>query len=353
MSSQKQPLVSIGIPTYNRPETLKRTLEGITQQTYRNLEIIVSDNNSSSSETEKIVREFMEVDKRIKYFRQQHNIGMFYNFRFVFQASRGEYFSWAADDDDRSLDFIESCINTFNKEEDSQLILVNSFSELIDPVLGKVLALDRGCTTLGLSPYERYRRYIDSIFKEQAWIGDLIYGVIKRSAVEKAFSSQPNILGWDHIFLANLALQGEFYTIPQPMMRSSPGGMSTTDDHRMAQIQLIEGSLSQKKRGWVRELYLQRMIRNENQLSLAEKFSLSLWSYQHYLKIRGIKNFTRSLSPEIYEAFKISFGKRKSDFMGQYIIQEKNNRSQEIKNTQIESSERTPPYSMPKNSVLN
>lgn len=59
------PLVSVGIPTYNRPEGLRQTLECITRQTYKNLEIIVSDNCSLESETEAIVREFMAKDSHI------------------------------------------------------------------------------------------------------------------------------------------------------------------------------------------------------------------------------------------------------------------------------------------------
>jgi glycosyltransferase involved in cell wall biosynthesis len=65
-----QPFVSVGIPTYNRPEGLRRTLECITQQTYGNLEIIVSDNGSPGRETEVVVREFRDKDSRIQYFRQ-------------------------------------------------------------------------------------------------------------------------------------------------------------------------------------------------------------------------------------------------------------------------------------------
>ena len=40
------PMVTVGIPTFNRPEGLERTLACITKQTYTNLEIIVSDNCS-------------------------------------------------------------------------------------------------------------------------------------------------------------------------------------------------------------------------------------------------------------------------------------------------------------------
>ena len=54
----RPPLVSVGIPTFNRPEGLRRTLRLICNQTYRNLEILVSDNASPRSETQKIVQGF-------------------------------------------------------------------------------------------------------------------------------------------------------------------------------------------------------------------------------------------------------------------------------------------------------
>lgn len=93
------PLVSVGVPTYNRPEGLRRTLRCVTRQTYRNLEIIVSDNCSPGTETETVVRDFMKDDRRIQYFRQDENKGAYHNFRFLVTKSTGKYFMWAADDD--------------------------------------------------------------------------------------------------------------------------------------------------------------------------------------------------------------------------------------------------------------
>lgn len=92
------PLVSVGIPTYNRPDGLRRTLECITGQTYRNMEIIVSDNCSPNPDAEKVGKEFAEKDPRVQYFRQMENTGLF-SFQFVLEKATGEYFMWAADDD--------------------------------------------------------------------------------------------------------------------------------------------------------------------------------------------------------------------------------------------------------------
>lgn len=101
------PLISVGIPTFNRPESLRRVLIEITQQTYKNLEIIVSDNASPGSETENVVREMMQNDSRVKYFKQPENIGPVHNFQFVLMQANGEYFMWAADDDWHEQQYVE------------------------------------------------------------------------------------------------------------------------------------------------------------------------------------------------------------------------------------------------------
>lgn len=114
-----KPLVSVGIPTYNRPEGLRRTLACITGQTYRNLEIIVSDNCSPDSETEMVVREFMSKDSRIQYFCQVENKGAAFNFKFVLEKATGEYFMWAADDDEWSPNFVTTCLKHIGENASS------------------------------------------------------------------------------------------------------------------------------------------------------------------------------------------------------------------------------------------
>lgn len=111
------PLISIGIPTYNRPENLRRTLMEITKQTYQNLEIIVSDNASPGNDTENVVRAFMMDDKRIQYFKQQVNMGSTFNFQFVLDQALGEYFIWVGDDDWHEPEFVESILEAMMHDE--------------------------------------------------------------------------------------------------------------------------------------------------------------------------------------------------------------------------------------------
>jgi len=102
------PLVSIGIPTYNRADNyLRQALESAINQTYPNLEIIVSD-NCSPDDTEAVVRRYS--DPRIRYFRQSENIGPNNNFNFCLEQARGVYFLLLQDDDMIDTDFVATCM---------------------------------------------------------------------------------------------------------------------------------------------------------------------------------------------------------------------------------------------------
>ncbi len=108
MADSTHPLVSIGIPTYNRANSyLKQALQSAVNQTYKNLEIIVSD-NCSSDNTEAAVRDFN--DPRVRYYRQKENIGAVPNCNFCLEQSRGKYFLALYDDDVIDADFISTCL---------------------------------------------------------------------------------------------------------------------------------------------------------------------------------------------------------------------------------------------------
>lgn len=104
------PLVTIGIPAFNRPAGLARTLGCMCSQTYRNVEIIVSDNGSTDPAVRGTVDEYMEKDARISYHRHPENIGARPNFTSLPPKAHGEFFMWAADDDRWELFFIQRCV---------------------------------------------------------------------------------------------------------------------------------------------------------------------------------------------------------------------------------------------------
>ena len=82
-----EPLVTIGIPTYNSERYIKPCLESILRQTYSNLEIIVSD-NGSADDTEKMV--FSYKDPRIKFNKNPENLYCYGNYNVIIGLAKGE-----------------------------------------------------------------------------------------------------------------------------------------------------------------------------------------------------------------------------------------------------------------------
>lgn len=140
------PLISIGIPTYNRADRyLKQAIQSAVNQTYSNIEVIVSD-NCSTDHTETLVRSFN--DSRIRYFKQNNNIGMLNNSNFCLDQAKGAYFLQLHDDDLLDLDFVSVCMEAVNDDTNVGIILTGT--RIIDEE-GRVIREDTnkaaGCST--------------------------------------------------------------------------------------------------------------------------------------------------------------------------------------------------------------
>jgi glycosyltransferase involved in cell wall biosynthesis len=111
MRDQNTPLVSIGLPTYNRPLGLKQTLDSIAAQKYPAIEIIVSDNCSAKEfKIKALVDSYIAQGLNIIFYEQPVNNGAFFNFKFVLEKATGEYFMWFADDDYKNPLFIKESL---------------------------------------------------------------------------------------------------------------------------------------------------------------------------------------------------------------------------------------------------
>ena len=95
-----KPLVSVLMPVYKTPEDiLRRTIESILKQTYTNFEFLILD-DCPEFPVEDIVRQYQ--DKRIKYFKNEKNIGITPSRNKLMKLAKGEYLA-IADHDDISL----------------------------------------------------------------------------------------------------------------------------------------------------------------------------------------------------------------------------------------------------------
>lgn len=135
--NQKKPLVSICIPTYNNARFLRESLDSIVNQTYSNKEIIISD-NVSTDETEIIVKEYAEKYK-IKYYRNDKNIGAEANFTRCIELANGEYIAIFHSDDLYLPNMVKKQVEAFQKNLTIGAVftmasLINSKNEVIGKI---------------------------------------------------------------------------------------------------------------------------------------------------------------------------------------------------------------------------
>ena len=120
MLNSTYPLVTIGIPTYNRADSyLKKAVQSAMSQTYQNIEIIVSD-NCSADNTQAFISSFS--DPRLRYFRHNKNIGANNNFNYCLEQAKGDYFLLFQDDDLIDCDFVDVCMKAANYDTDIGII---------------------------------------------------------------------------------------------------------------------------------------------------------------------------------------------------------------------------------------
>jgi len=205
----RKPLVNIGIPVYNGEKFIHRALKSLLVQDYENFELIISDNHSTDS-TQEICLDYMARDKRIRYFRNEMNVGAIKNFNKVFEISQGEYFMWHAHDDLRESNYISSCFKFMEKNPNIVLCCT-------DALLGEngdFRKLEENVTTIGMSPNKRFRKIL--------WINSCasIYGLI-RSRVLRKTGLLRNVFGPDNLLLAELSLMGEFFQMPSVLFRKN------------------------------------------------------------------------------------------------------------------------------------
>jgi glycosyltransferase involved in cell wall biosynthesis len=112
-------MVSICIPTYNGESYIKSAIESVLAQSYTNLELIIID-DASTDRTEEIVKEFN--DNRIRFLRNNGNIGMVPNWNFCLDNANGQYIKILCHDDILAENCIEECVNIFEKHSDLSIV---------------------------------------------------------------------------------------------------------------------------------------------------------------------------------------------------------------------------------------
>ncbi|MCL4552161.1 MAG: glycosyltransferase [Candidatus Marsarchaeota archaeon] len=175
------PLVSIGLPVRNGERFLDRALESLRGQDFNDFELIVSD-NASTDQTQDICRQYVARDRRVRYCRNETNLGAIENFRRTFQLSAGKYFMWAACDDLWAESYVSTMLGNLISNPDAALAFsaFNNVDEQETEVRTYPFLFDLPSSDL----FQRLWNYM--LQEEYQGKANPIYGLMRRDAMEAA-----------------------------------------------------------------------------------------------------------------------------------------------------------------------
>ncbi|MEJ2601384.1 MAG: glycosyltransferase family 2 protein [Anaerolineales bacterium] len=205
LTGSHQPRVSIGLPVFNAEKYLDQAIDSILEQTFTDFELIISD-NCSTDRTREICLAYANKDFRIRYFRNEKNLGAAPNFNRVLELSVGEYFKWAACDDIVAPDFLARCIEIL--DNDSTIVLCYSRAKIIDEIGEFVDDYNPGPDTSSKKPHERFRKLILHPEYATQQMGVIRSSILRQTVLHGSYPSS------DEVLLAQLALFGGFFEIP-------------------------------------------------------------------------------------------------------------------------------------------
>lgn len=202
------PLVAVGLPVYNGERYIAQAIESILHQDFLDLELIISDNNSTDR-TGEICLSYQRRDKRIKYHRFNENMGMQINFLSVLGRCTSEFFMFTTHDDLREKTYVKNCLDILL--DDASVALAHSRSKMLDRD-SRFMGIAQDQLHAGQeSPKERFRQVIWQIGMCNAFLGIFRFSVLKK------LTSWGKSLFADNLLLAETALLGKIIQIEESL----------------------------------------------------------------------------------------------------------------------------------------
>jgi glycosyltransferase involved in cell wall biosynthesis len=214
------PRVSIGLPVYNGENYLEEAIRSVLGQTFSDLELVISDNSSTDC-TSELCLDYVAADPRVRYSRNQQNLGAARNFNLVWEQSSGTYFKWLAHDDRLLPDYVATTVSVLESNPD--VVLCNTVVDYIGQY-GEHLGFYQ--SVMKDSGSEDPAERLAAIILRLHTCVDF-FGMMRRQAMQNSLLVQP-FRGSDRAFLAQMALRGRLFQLDEPLvqMRQHPNQYS-------------------------------------------------------------------------------------------------------------------------------
>ena len=202
----KAPRLTIGVPVYNGERYLRFALDSILSQTYRDFELLICD-NASDDGTARICEEYRARDPRVRYLRNERNLGAAGNYNRAVREARGELFKWLPHDDGIRPTNIERCVEALDR--DPTVVLAYPRTTFIDEEGNVLRDFVEGLDLPFDAPHKRLGRLVTDILLCNAVLGVIRRDVLLQTRLIDGFS------GSDFVLLVELAMLGKFTEVPE------------------------------------------------------------------------------------------------------------------------------------------
>lgn len=206
MNGASAPPVSLGMPVYQGEVYLAQTLDCLLAQEFGDFELLISD-NASTDATADICEEYRARDRRIRYVRNDQNLGAARNYNAVFHLTTGHYFKWVSYDDLLAPSYLRRCVETLDNAPAS-VSLCYPKTAIIDGSGAYVRDHEDNFDIRSNDPAERLRQFA----RKWSWCNPC-FGLHRRAILSRTRLVEPYISS-DVTLLAELAILGSFWEVP-------------------------------------------------------------------------------------------------------------------------------------------
>ncbi|GGM59866.1 glycosyl transferase [Longimycelium tulufanense] len=203
------PPVTVGLPVYNGEHYLSSSLASLLSQTYEDFELLISDNCSDDA-TEEICRTAARSDPRIRYERQDRNVGVIENHNWLVRNARSPFFTWASSDDAYAPERIERMYVAL--QNDDKAVLAFTWARQIDENDAQVGSWHNPCRTAHPDPAVRLYDLLALVHENYH-----CYGLVRRNVMLRTML-EPPVWNSDRILVAELTLHGPFVEVAEELL---------------------------------------------------------------------------------------------------------------------------------------
>lgn len=276
--------IDVLLTTYNGEKYIKEQIDSILNQTYKNINLIISD-DSSKDGTRKILEQYEQKEKRIKVYYQPKNIGYIKNFEFLLKKVESDIYMLSDQDDVWLPEKIEKTYEVLKREQADlvfgDLEVVNQDLEQIYPSFGDFMKLNR-----------KIKKYIHSY--QLNYLYNCVTGctvMAKKEGIEKVLPIPTNskYLIHDHWLGLITGLEGKLAYVPEKYIKYRQHGNNQVGtekiSHQFKTLEEVRNLFIQVKLG----IFITYVENNDKFPKDIQK--LNVKAYEYFKKIENRKNF--------------------------------------------------------------